>query len=84
MNSNIEETLTVKNCTKCADFQRKHPSELLIPTETPEVPLMMVGTGLFDFECKTHLLTADHHSKFINMDRLQDLGSEGMIEALNS
>lgn len=80
MNSDIEET--VKNCTKCADFQRKQLSEPLIPTETPGLRFMMVGTDLLDFESKTYLLTVDYYSKFIEVDRLQDLGSKATIEAL--
>ena len=55
MNSDIEET--VKNCTKCAEFQRKQPSEPLMPSQTPELPFSEVGTDLFEFECKTYLLT---------------------------
>ena len=75
MNSDIEET--VKNCTKCADFQRKQPSE-------PLKPFMMVGTDLFDFESNTYLLTVDYYSKFIEADRLQDLGSKATIEVLKA
>ena len=82
MNSDIEET--VKNRTKCADFQRKQPSEPLIPTETPGLPFMMVGTDLFEFESKTYLLTVDYYSKFIEVDRLQDLGSKATIEVLKA
>ena len=82
MNSDIEET--VKNCTKCTDFQRKQPSEPLIPTETPGLPFMMVGTDLFDFESNTYLLTVDYYSSFIEVDRLQDLGSKATIEVLKA
>ena len=82
MNSDIEET--VKNCTKCADFQRKQPANPLIPTETPRLPFMMVGTDLFEFESKTYLLTVDYYSKFIEVDRLEDLGSKAAIEVLKT
>ena len=78
MNSDIDET--VKNCTKCAVFQRKQPSEPLIPTETSGLPFMMVGT---DLESNTYLLTIDYYSKFIEVNRLQDLGSKATIEVLN-
>lgn len=37
MNSDIEE-LTLKNCSKCAEFQNKLPREPLKPTKTPELP----------------------------------------------
>ena len=68
MNSDIEETL--KNCTNCADFQRKQTPEPLIPTETPGLSFMMVRSDLFDFESKIYLLTVDYYSKFIEVDRL--------------
>ena len=55
VNSDIKET--VKNCTKCAEFQRKQPSEPLMPSQTPELPFSEVGTDLFEFECKANLLT---------------------------
>ena len=82
MNSDIEET--VKNCTKCADFQRKQSPESLIPTETFGLPLMIVGTEFFDFESKTDLLTVDFYAKFFEVDRLQDLGSKATIEVLKA
>ena len=75
MNSDIEET--VKNCTKCADYQRKLPSEPLILTETPGLPFMMVGTDLFDFQSNTYLLTVDYYSKFFEVDNHRS--TEGAI-----
>ena len=44
----------------------------------------MVGTDLCDFESNTYLLTVDYYSKFIEVDRLQDLGSKATIEVLNA
>ena len=72
MNSGNEEP--VKNCTKCADFQRKQLSRLLSPTETPKLPFVMVGTDLFEFESKTYFLTVYNYSKFIEVERLQTPG----------
>jgi len=43
---------------------------------------MMVGTDLFEFESKTYLLTVDNYSNFIEVDRLEDLGSKAAIEVL--
>ena len=55
MNTDIEETVTdCKNCTKCADFQRRQPYEPLRPTETPGLPFMMV-----EFESLSLILLAD-------------------------
>ena len=44
----------------------------------------MVGTDLFDFESNTYLLTVDYYSKFIEEDRLQDLGSKETTEVLKA
>ena len=82
MNSDIEET--AKNCTKCAEFQRKQSSEPLMPSQTPELPFSEVGTDLLDFECKTYLLTVDYYSKFIEVDQLSDQRSKTTIEALKA
>lgn len=41
-----------------------------------------MGTDLFDFKSKTYLLTVDYYSKFIEVDRLQDLGRKAMIDEL--
>ena len=45
MNSEIEET--VKNCSLCADFQKKPPDGPLKPT-----PFAEAGSDLFDSEGK--------------------------------
>ncbi|XP_022800314.1 uncharacterized protein K02A2.6-like [Stylophora pistillata] len=45
---------------------------------------MTVGTDPFDFESKTYLLTVDYYSKFIEVDRLQDMGSKATIEVLKA
>ena len=82
INSNIEEPIA--NCTMGADFQRKQPSEPLIPAETPGLSFMMVGTDLFDFESKTYLLTVDYYSRFIGVDWLHNLRSKATIEALKA
>lgn len=44
----------------------------------------MVGTDLFDFKSKAYLLTVNYYSKFIEVDRLQDLRRKAMIEELKA
>lgn len=82
MNSDIEQS--INNCSKCADFQKHLPSEPLTPTETPDLPFLEVGTDLFEFECKNYLLTVDYYSRFIEVDKLKDIQSKTVIEALKS
>jgi len=82
MNSDNEEP--VKNCTKCTDFQRKQLSGPLLPTETPKLPFVMVGTDLFEFESKTYFLTVYNYSKFIEVERLQALERKAIKKVPNS
>lgn len=82
MNSDNEEP--VKNCTKCADFQRKQLSGALLPTETPKLPFEMVGTDLFEFESKTYFLTVYNYSKFIEVERLLALERKAIKNVPNS
>ncbi|PFX27310.1 Uncharacterized protein K02A2.6 [Stylophora pistillata] len=44
----------------------------------------MVGTDLFEFESKPYLLTVDYYSKFIEVDRLQDMRSKATIKILKA
>lgn len=74
----------LKNCTKCADFQRKQLSGPLSPTETPKLPFVMVGTDLFEFESKTYFLTVYNYSKFIEVERLQALERKAIKKVPNS
>ena len=82
MNADIEET--VKNCRKCADFQRNLPSEPLMPTAPPDLPYLEVGTDLFEFESKSYLLSVDYYSKFVEVDELKDIRSKTVIQALKT
>ena len=45
MNSDIEET--VRNCCKCAEYQRAQQLEPLLPTYTPDLPFIEVGSDIF-------------------------------------
>lgn len=47
MNGEIEEN--IKNCSKCAEFQRKPSAEPLLPSPVPDLPFAEVGTDIFDF-----------------------------------
>ena len=82
MNADIEEM--VKNCDKCAEFQKAQSSEPLQNTVPPDLPFAEVATDLFEFESKLHLLTVDYHSKFIKVDLLKNIHSSTVIETLKS
>ena len=82
MNSDIEET--VKNCTKCAQFQKAQQSEPLKGTVPPDLPFQEVATDLFEFESKIYLITVDYYSRFIEVDLLKNITSGTVTETLES
>ncbi|XP_031569327.1 uncharacterized protein K02A2.6-like [Actinia tenebrosa] len=82
MNADIEQT--VKNCGKCADFQKSLPPEPLASKAPPDLPFSEVGTDLFEYDHRTYLLPVDYYSKYIEVDLLQNTTSRSVIEALKS
>ena len=82
LNADIENL--VRNCSKCAEYQKKQPAEPLEPTQMPELPYQEVGTDIFDFEGENFLITVDYYSQFIEVDALQDLRSATVIRALKA
>ena len=51
MSVEIEQMVT--NCSVCADYAKKKPSEPLKPSVPPSLPLKKIGTDLFEF-CGEH------------------------------
>ncbi|XP_031564662.1 uncharacterized protein K02A2.6-like [Actinia tenebrosa] len=82
MNADIEQT--IKNCGKCADFQKSLPSEPLASKAPPDLHFSEVGTDLFEYDHRTYLLSVDYYSKYIEVDLLQNTTSRSVIEALKS
>ena len=82
MNAEIEET--VKNCPKCATFQKQNTAEPLIPTKVPDFPFAEVSTDIFEFEGKNYLILVDYYSKYIEVDELKNLTSTCVIDKLKS
>jgi hypothetical protein len=80
MNADIEDT--VKNCVKCADYQRQKPAEPLLPTVAPDYPFAEVGVDIFEFGRKHFLLSVDYYSKFIEVDELNNLSCGNTITKL--
>uniref|UniRef100_A0A2C9L5T5 Integrase catalytic domain-containing protein n=1 Tax=Biomphalaria glabrata TaxID=6526 RepID=A0A2C9L5T5_BIOGL len=82
MNADIE--VTVRDCSRCAEYQNQNVSEPLIPTKTPDLPYSMVGCYLFNFEGKKYVLVVDYFSKFIDVKELSQETTSDIIEVMKS
>ena len=59
-------------------------AETLRPTRTPDLPWVEVATDIFEWERSNYLVTVDYYSKFIEVDKLENLSSAATIDALKS
>ena len=80
MSVEIEQMVT--NCSVCADYARKQPSEPLKPSAPPKYPWKKIGTDLFEFRGEHYLLSVCYRSKFIEVTKLDFLRSGAVIEEL--
>ena len=67
MSVEIEQMVT--NCSVCADYAKKQPSEPLKPSVPPSLPWKKIGTNLFEFRGEHYLLTVCYRSKFIEVTK---------------
>ena len=72
----------VNNCSVCADYAKNQPSEPLKPSVPPSLPWKKIGTELFEFRGEHYLLSVCYRSKFIEVTKLESLGSGAVIEEL--
>ena len=80
MSSQLEEK--VSKCYICSQHQRQQPKEPMIPHETPNRPWAKIGTDLFEKDNQHYLCTVDYYSKWMEMDKLENLSSRATIETL--
>ena len=72
----------VSDCAACNMYQNKHHAETLRPTRTPDLPWVEVAADIFEWERKKYLVTMDYYSKFIEIDKLDNLSSAAITDAL--
>ena len=72
----------VTNCSVCADYAKKQPSEPLKPSVPPSLPWKKIGTDLFEFRGEHYLLSVCYRSKFLEVAKLESLRSGAVIEEL--
>ena len=82
MSQQIEDA--VNDCELCNTYQSKQQKETLRPTKTPNLPWVEVASDIMEWEKTHYLVTVDYFSKFIEVDRLDDLSSSVTIEMLKS
>ena len=82
MMTQIEEQ--VAKCFKCSQYQTAHAKEPMIITETPERPWSKIAADLFEYQGNGYLLCVDYYSKWIEVDKLDDLTSKNTISYLKS
>ena len=74
----------VSDCAACNTYQNKQHAETLRPMRTPDLPWVEVATDIFEWERSNYLVTVDYYSKFIEVDKLENLSSAATIDALKS
>ena len=74
----------VRDCEQCADFKRKLPAEPLIPTPCPDLPWVLLGTDLFEFEDKLYIIMVDYCTNYIEADELKDYRCSTSLEKLKT
>ena len=82
MSAQIEDR--VAKCDTCSQYQRAHAKEPMVVSETPDRPWAKVGADLFEHKGTTYLLTINYYSKWIEVDKLDNLTSKNTISYLKS
>ena len=80
MSVDIEQMIT--NCSVCADYGKKQPSEPLKPTIPPSLPWKKIGTDLFEFRGEHYLISVCYRSKSPEVTKMESLRSGAVVEEL--
>ena len=77
MATQIEER--VSKCYKCSQHQRAHAKEPMIMPEIPDRSWARIGADIFEHDGHSYLLCVDYFSKWIEVDKLDNLTSGNTI-----
>ena len=80
MSLDVEQMVT--NCSVCADFAKKQPTEPLKPTVPPSLLWQKIGTDLFEYQGEHYLLSVCYRSKFPEVTKMESLRSSAVVEEL--
>ena len=82
MNSQIEEL--VSTCPTCLHNGKSNQREPLHPHEIPQRPWQKVGTDLFDWQAKPHLIVVNYYSRYPEVAELRDTKASTVIKKTKS
>ena len=82
MNSKIEEL--VSNCSTCLHHASANQREPLHPHEIPSRPWQKVGTDLFDWNGKPHLIVVDYYSRYPEVSELRNTKARTVVNKTKS
>ena len=82
MNAEIKDYIS--ECEICQSYSRNQQKETLLPVEIPARPRQIVSTDLCVWNGDNYLITVDHYSNFIEVDKLQNTLSKTAIKKLKT
>ncbi|XP_023314756.1 uncharacterized protein K02A2.6-like [Trichogramma pretiosum] len=80
LNKHIEDM--VSNCDTCLSYRNKNSKEPILLKKIPDGPWEIVSTDIFKFKENFYLLVVDTYSKFVEVEKLDNLGSQHIVETL--
>ncbi|KAL7304666.1 hypothetical protein TKK_0002912 [Trichogramma kaykai] len=80
LNKHIEDM--VSNCDTCLSYRNKNSKEPMLLKKIPDGPWEIVSTDIFKFKENFYLLVVDTYSKFVEVEKLDNLGSHHIVETL--
>ncbi|XP_046857695.1 uncharacterized protein K02A2.6-like [Xenia sp. Carnegie-2017] len=82
MNAQIEEL--VSNCSTCQYYANTNQREPLHPHDIPSRPWQKIGSDLFDWNGKPHLIVVDYYSRYPEVAELRDTKAQTVINKTKS
>ena len=70
------------NCSVCADYGKRQPSEPLKPTVPPKFPWEKIGSDLFEFRGEHFLVSVCYRSKFLEVTKMESTRSRAVVDEL--
>ena len=71
-------------CAECAKYQSCAPKETMKSLPVPTLPWQIISQDLFEFAQQPYLVTVDHFSDWIEVDKLQNTFSNTVIKCTKS
>lgn len=71
---------TCSTCGKCAQFNSENQKEPMMSHPIPTYPWQYVSQDIFEFEAEAYLVTVDHYSDFIEVDKLPNTLASTIVE----